>query len=318
LILGVPVTDEVMIINDDISPNAVMPITNDEESNDIMIMSSNVTATPRFSDDEEDDEDEYENRLSSHQISDHDYDDDDDDDILMINDESKTSTDIYNTSIIRANFPFDRLHSFINDHVQQLALSYSISTNRNKSSLLIQIYKKIASILSDKRLLILQTQANDPAGLISSYSMIKFEKTSDKFQSRLLTMFDEQTIVNGLLCLWLLRDSFQNRLLPTVRMFQSNKTNPTLENNFREISPQKLKRSIKQSPIYILFRLIKDDIAYQDIYIKLLQAMYFFQPELAYIFLYYLSIDIDDIKIAGEIFEKFSKDIIKLSSSHRK
>jgi hypothetical protein len=46
--------------------------------------------------------------------------------------------------------------------------------------------------------------------------------------------------------------------------------------------------------------------------------MYFFQPELAYIFLYYLSIDIDDIKIAGEIFEKFAKNIIKLSISYRK
>ncbi len=318
MILGVPVTDEVMLINDDISPNAVMPITNDEESNDIMIMSSNVTATPRFSDDEEEEDDEYENHLSSHKISGHDYDDDDDDNILMISDEIKTSMDIYNTNIIRANFPFDRFRSFINDHVQQLALSYSTSTNRNKSSILIQIYKKIASILSDKRPLILQTQANDPAGPISSYSMIKFEKTSDKFQSRLLTIFDEQTIVNSLLCLWLLRDSFQNRLLPSLRISQSNKTNSLLENNFRDISPQKFKRSIKQSPIYVLFRLIKDDISYRDVYIKLLQAMYFFQPELAYIFLYYLSIDIDDIKIAGEIFEKFAKDIIKLGSSHRK
>jgi len=309
-----------MIINDDISPNAVMPIINDEESNDIMIMSSNITSTPRFSDDEEDD-DEYENNLkSSNQILDDVYnnDDDDDDDILMINDETKISKDMYNTNIIRENFPFERFRLFINDHVQQLALSYSISTNRNKSSLLIQIYKKIASILSDKRLLILQTQAKDPPGSISSYSMIKFEKTSEKFQSRLLTIFDEQTIVNGLLCLWLLRDSFQNRLLPSLRISQLNKTNSTLENNFREISTQKLKRSIKQSSIYVLFRLIKDDISYQDVYIKLLQSMYFFQPELAYIFLYYLSIDIDDIKIAGEIFDKFAKNIIKLSSSHRK
>ncbi|CAF4354928.1 unnamed protein product, partial [Rotaria magnacalcarata] len=46
--------------------------------------------------------------------------------------------------------------------------------------------------------------------------------------------------------------------------------------------------------------------------------MYFFQPELAYIFLYYLSIDIDDSKTATEIFEKFAHNIIKLSSSHRK
>ncbi len=309
MISGVSGTDEVMIINDDINPNAAMPTENEEESNDIMIMSSNVTLTPRFSDDEEEEDDEYENRLTASKISDHDYDDDDDDDILLINDEAKALSDIYNTSIIRANFPFDRFRSFINDHVHQLVLSYTSPINRNKPSL-IQIYKSIISSLSDKRPLKFQIQANDPAGPISSYAMIKFEKTNEKFQSRLLTIFDEQTIVHGLLCLWLLRDSFQNRLLPSVRIFQ--------ENNFRDISPQKFKRSIKQSSIYILFRLIKDDIRYRNIYIKLLQAMYFFQPELAYILLYYLSVDVEDMKIAEEIFEKFSKDIIKLSSNHRK
>ena len=312
--LGIPENDEVMIINDDINPNAAMPVSNDEESNDIMIMSSNATAAPRFSDDEDDDE--YENHSNSHKISDHDY--DDDDEILMINDETKPLTDIYNTNIIRTNFPFERFRSYINENTQQLALSYSLSTNRNKSSLLTQIYKQIASILSDKRPLILQTQAIDPAGPISSYAMIKYEKTSEKFQSRLLTIFDEQTIVHGLLCLWLLKDSFQNRLLPTSRISPSDKNSLTLENNFREISPQKLKRSIKHSPLYALFQLIKDDVSNQVIYIKLLQSMYFFQPELAYIFLYYLSIDTDETKVAAEIFEKFAKNIIKLSSSHRK
>jgi hypothetical protein len=306
-----------MIINDDISPNAAMPMTNDEESNDIMIMSANVTSTPRFSDDEEDD-DEDENQSSSHQILDRNYDDDDDDDdMLMISDETKTS-DIYNTNITRTNFPFDRFRSFINERIHHLALSYSVSTNRNKSSLLIQIYKQIASSLSDKRPLILQTQATDPAGPISSYAMIKYEKTSDKFQSRLLTIFDQQTIVHGLLSLWLLRDSFQNRLVPSLRTLQSNRNNSMLEINFSEISPQKLKRSIKRLSITVLFRLIKDDIPNQDVYIKLVQIMYFFQPEVAYIFLYYLSIDIDDVKIAAEIFENFAKDIIKLSTSHRK
>ncbi|CAF1334453.1 unnamed protein product [Adineta steineri] len=310
-----PDNDDIMIINDDISPNAAMPATDDEVPSDIMIMSSNTAATPRFSDDEDDDDD-YENRLSSHKSLDQDY--DDDDDVLMISDETKTSTDIYNTNIIRSNFPFDRFRSYINEHIQQLSLSYSASTNRNKSSLLIQICKQIASTLSDKRLLTFQTQAIDPAGPITSYAMIKFEKTSEKFQSRLLTIFDEQTIVNGLLCLWLLRDSFPNRLLPSLRISQTNKTNSMLENNFREIPQQKLKRSIKQLSICVLFRLIKDDIPNQDVYIKLIQSMYFFQPEIAYIFLYYLSIDIDDVKMAADIFEKFAKDIIKLSTDHRK
>ncbi|CAF1239484.1 unnamed protein product [Rotaria sordida] len=312
--MSVPINDEVIVINDDNNPNAVMPVTMDEESNEIMIMSANTTASPRFSDDEEDD-DEYENNRISLKLSDHDY---DDEDILMINEETKTSLDTYNTNIIRTNFPFDRFRPYINDRVQQMSLSYSESINRNKSSLLIQIYKQIALSLSDKRPLILKTQANEPAGPINSYAMIKFEKTSDKFQSRLLTILDEQTIVNGLLCLWLLRDSFQNRLLPSLRISQSNKQNSMLENNFRDIPLQKLKRSIKQSSLYVLFRLIKDDISNQIVYIKLLQAMYFFQPELSYIFLYYLSIDIDDMKIAIELFEKFAHDIIKSSSNHRK
>jgi hypothetical protein len=317
LFSGISGDDEVMIINDDVNPNAAMPPSSEEEGNDIMIMSSNVTAAPRFSDDEEDDDD-YENHLNSHKIIDQDYDDDDDDEVLMINDDTKTLNDTYNTNILRTSFPFDRFRSYINEHIQQSAISYSLSINRNKSSLLMQIYKQIASSLSDKRPLILQTRATDPAGPISSYAMIKFEKTSEKFQSRLLTIFDEQTIVHGLLCLWLLRDSFQNRLLPSLRMVQSDKNSSSLENNFREISPQKLKRSIKQSSLYNLFRLIKDDNSYQDIYIKLLQSMYFFQPELAYILLYYLSIDTANTKIATEIFEKFAKDIIKLSTSHRK
>ncbi|CAF1567694.1 unnamed protein product [Rotaria magnacalcarata] len=311
---SVPMNDDIILINDDNNPNAAMPTTMDEESNDIMIMPANTIAVPRFSDDEEDD-DEYENRSSSLNRSDHDY---DDDDILMINEESKASVDIYNTNILRTDFPFDRFRSFINDRVQQMALAYSVSMNRNRFSLLTQIYKQIALSLSDKRPLILKTQASDPAGPISSYAMIKFEKGSDKFQARLLTMLDEQTIVNGLLCLWLLKDSFQNRLLPSLRVSQSNKNNSILENNFRDIPPQKLKRSIKQLPIFVLFRLIKDELQNQTVYIKLLQSMYFFQPELAYIFLYYLSIDIDDSKTATEIFEKFAHNIIKLSSSHRK
>ena len=61
-----------------------------------------------------------------------------------------------------------------------------------------------------------------------------------------------------------------------------------MSTNFHEITPEKLKRSIKKSPIYVLFRLIRDDRSNQIVYIKLLQAMYFFQPELAHIFLYYL------------------------------
>ncbi|CAF2609148.1 unnamed protein product [Rotaria sp. Silwood2] len=268
-ITSIPINDEVIVINDDSNPNAVMPITMDEESSDIMIMSANTTAAPRFSDDEEDD-DEYESHRSSLKISDHDY---DDEDILMINEEIKTSIDTYNTNIIRTNFPFDRFRSYIHDRVHQMALSYSVSINYNKSTLLTQIYKQIASSLSDKRPLIIKTQGNEPAEPINSYSMIKFEKTSDKFQSRLLTIFDEQTIVNGLLCLWLLRDSFQNRLLPLSRISQSNKQNSILENNFRDIQPQKLKRSLKQSSRYVLFRLIKDDLSNQIVYIKLLQAI---------------------------------------------
>ncbi|UJR27292.1 hypothetical protein I4U23_008587 [Adineta vaga] len=311
-----PINDEVITINDDINPNAAMPINNDEESNDIMIMSANATAAPRFSDDEDDDE--YENQLNSQKILDQGYDDDDDDDILMINDESKALNSVYNTNVSRTNFPFDRFRSFINDQLQQLALSYSISTNRNKTSLLVQICKQIVLSLSDKRPLVFQIQASDPAGPISSYAMIKYEKTSVKFQSRLLTIFDEQTIVHALLCLWIFRDSFHNRLLPSLRILQTNKNNSMLENDFRNISSQKLKRSIQQTSICVLFRCIKDDLQNQDVYIKLIQAMYFFQPELAYIFLYYLSIDIDDVKIAAEIFDKFAKEIIKLSSSHRK
>lgn len=290
-----------------------MPMLNDEEPTDL-IMSANITASPRFSDDEEED-DEYESRSHSLKISDHDY---DDEDILMISEDTKTYVDVYNTNIIRANFPFDRFRSFINDRIQQLALSYSESTNRNKSSLLIQIYKQMGLTLSDKRPLILKNQVTDPAGPISSYAMIKFERTTDKFQSRLLTILDEQTIVNGLLCLWLLRDSFQNRLLPSLRTSPSNKQSSILENNFRDITPSKLKRSIKQSPLCVLFRLIKDDPTNEKVYIKLLQAMYFFQPELAYIFLYYLSNEVEDTKIAAELFDKFAHEIIKLSSSHRK
>ena len=299
-----------------------MPTTNNDESSDIIIISSNITAsTSHFSDDEEDHDDEHENPSNSHKISDHVYNndgDDDDDDILMISEETKTSADVYNTNIIRANFPFDRFHSFINDHTQQMALSYSISINRNKSALLMQIYKQIASTLSGKRSLIVQKLASDSNESINSYSMHKYEKTSDKFQSRLLTIFDEQTIVNGLLCLWLLRDAFQNRLLPSLRIVQTNKSNSIFENNFRDIAPEKLKRSIKRSLIYVLFRLIKDDVRNQVIYIQLLQAMYFFQSELAYIYLYYLSIDVEDMKIAADIFDKFAHDIIKLNRSHRK
>ena len=151
--------------------------------------------------------------------------------------------------------------------------------------------------------------------------MIKFEKTSEKFQSRLLSMCDEQTVIYALLCLWLLRDNFINRLLPTARpsiSMDSITTNAVPEDTAREVSPQKLKRSIKQSPIYVLFRLLNDDSGNQDLYIKLLQAMYFFQPELAYIFLYYLSVDVPDTKIAASLFDMFARDIIKLSSSHRK
>ena len=315
------ISDDVMIINDDINPNTAMPSSNEEESNDLIIMSSNLPGTTsRFSDDEEEeeeDEDEYDNQISVQKFSDRNYDDDDDEDqILVINDETKASNDVYNTSIIRSSFPFERFRAYIPDHLQQLSLSYSMSTNRNRSNLLIQIYKKIIAGLSDKRPLILHIQANDPSGPISSYAMIKLERSSDKFQSRLLTMFDESTITHGLLSLWLIRDSFQNRLLPSLKTSQS--TNFLFENNFREIPPQKFKQSIKQSPINVLFRLTKDEISYQDVYIKLLQAMYFFQPELAYLFLYYLSIDVEDQKIAGEMFEKFAKEIIKLSSNHRK
>lgn len=315
---NMPISDEVMIINDDINPNTAMPSSNDEEeSNDLIIISSNLPGTTsRFSDDEED-EDEYDNRFHVQKLSDRNYDDDDDEDqILVINDETKASNDVYNTSVIRSSFPFERFRAFIPDHLQQLALSYSMSTNRNRSNLLIQIYKKIIAGLSDKRPLILHIQANDPSGPISSYAMIKLERSSDKFQSRLLTMFDQLTITHGLLSLWLVRDSFQNRLLPSLKT--SRLTNSLFENNFREIPPQKFKQSIKQSPINTLFRLTKDEITHQDVYIKLLQAMYFFQPELAYLFLYYLSIDVEDSKIAGEMFEKFAKEIIKLSSNHRK
>lgn len=312
--LAMPMNDEVVILNDDSNPNAIMPTTSDEESNDIMIIPSNTTSSPRFSDDEEDDDD-YENISNRLKISDHDY---DDYDILMINEETKSSMDTYNTNIFRNNFPFDQFHLFINERTQQLISLYSESTNRNKSTLLTQIYKQMASSLTDKRPLIIKTQVNDSDGLINSYAMTKFEKTSDKFQSRLLSIFDEQTIVHGLLCLWLLKDSFQNRLLPSLRVSQSNKMSSITEMNFREIAPQNLKRQIKQSSLYVLCRLIKDDLSNQTVYMKLLQAMYFFQPELAYTFLYYLSIDIDDLKVAADLFEKFAHDIIKLSSSHRK
>ena len=315
--------DEIMIINDDINPNAMMPNTTDDESNDILIGSENQTTASRFSDDEDDDDED--NRLHVSKsverpftTNNNDDDDDDDDDVLLINDDNKLSSDIYNTNIVTKIFPFDRFHGFIPEQLQQLAYTYLNSTNRNKSSILIQIYKKISSILSEKRPLILQNQAIDPSGPIGSYSMSKFEKTSDKFQSRLLTFFDEQTIVIGIYCLWLLRDSFSNRLLPTTRITQNNQINSVNDNNFRDISPVKFKRSAKQVPIYSLFRMIKDDPTNQDIYIKLLQSMFFFQSEVAYIFLYYLSIDIDDIQLAGDIFEKFAKDIIKLSTSFRK
>lgn len=316
---NISISDDVMIINDDINPNTAMPSSNDDESNDLIIISTNSSGTTsRFSDDEEEDDDDYDNRNNVQKLSDRNYDDDDDDDdqMLVINDDTKMSSDIYNTSLIRSTFPFERFRGFISDHLQQLALSYSMSTNRNRSTLLIQIYKKIIAGLSDKRPLILHIQANDPPGPISSYAMIKLERSSEKFQSRLLTMFDESTIIHGLLSLWLVRESFQNRLLPSLKASRS--TNSLLENNFREIPPQKFKQSIKQSAINTLFRLTKEEIPFQDVYIKLLQAMYFFQPELAYLFLYYLSIDVEDSKMAGEIFEKFAKEIIKLSSSHRK
>ena len=309
--------DEIMIINDDVSPNAAMPPSVDEESNEIMIISSTNTATPRFSDDEEDEDDEYASRSRRTTLLDHDY---EDDDMLMITDDVKPSTDTYSTSILRIDFPFDRFRSMISERIQQLAISYASSTNQNRSTQLVQIYKQIASSLSDKRPLVI-IQPVDPAGPIASFAMIKFEKTSEKFQSRLLSMCDEQTVIYALLCLWLLRDSFINRLLPTVRpsiSMDSTTTNAVPENTAREVSPQKLKRSIKQSPLYVLFRLMNDDPGNQDLYIKLLQAMYFFQPELAYIFLYYLSVDVPDVKIAASLFDMFARDIIKLSSSHRK
>ena len=306
-----------MIINDDVSPNAAMPSSLDEESNDIMIMSSNVTAAPRFSDDEEDEDDEYVTSSRRTTLLDHDY---EDDDMLMITDDVKPSTDTYSTSILRLDFPFDRFRAMINERIQQLAIAYASSTNQNRSTQLVQIYKHIASSLSDKRPLVI-IQPVDPAGPIASFAMIKFERTSEKFQSRLLTMCDEHTVIYALLCLWLLRDSFVNRLVPTVRpsiSMDSTTTNAMPDDTTRDVSPQKLKRSIKQSPVYVLFRLMKEDAGNQELYIKLLQAMYFFQPELAHMFLYYLSVDVSDTKVAAGLFDAFAKDIIKLSSSHRK
>ena len=301
-----------MIVNDDVSPNAAMPLSAEDESNDIMIMSANPPASSRFSDDEDDD-DGYENRSHRNQMSDHDY---DDEDVLMINDEAKQPADIYNISITRSVFPFDRFRPFINEHIQHLAMSYS-SSHQNKFSLLDQIFKQISSSLSAKRPLLI-VQPSEPAGPISSFALTKFEKSSEKFQSRLLANFDEQTIVNGLLCLWLLRDAFQNRVLPSNRISKSTESNGTTDDNVRELSPQKLKRSIKQSPVCVLFRLIREDRTNHEIYTKLLQSMFFFQPELASMYLYYLSIKVPDLKAAAELFDKFAKDIIKLSTSHRK
>jgi hypothetical protein len=291
-----------------------MPINDDDESRDIMITSVKTPATPRFSDDEEDDDD-YEHQSIRTKLLDHDY--DDDDEMPFINDESKLSADIYNISILQAHFPFDRFRTFINERTQHLVISYSSSNQQNKSSLLIQIYKQIVLLLSDKRPLVI-IQPSDPAGPISSFSMMKFERHSEKFQSRLLSIFDEQTIVHSLLCLWLVRDIFYNRFLPSIRVLKSNSIDTNFDQLTRDLSPQKLKRSIKQSPMCIFFRLIKDDRNHQDIYIKLLQAMYFFQPELASIFLYYLSVEVTETKVAADLFDRFAKDIIKLSSSHRK
>lgn len=303
-----------MIINDDTNPNAAMPLSADDDSSEVMILSSNATAAPRFSDDEDDDD--YDSQLKLQKAYEHDY--DDDDDVLMITEDTKATNDLYTTNLSRTSFPFDRFRSFINEHVHQLAVSYSVSTSRNKSSLSTQICKQIVSSLSDKRPLILHTQASDPAGPISSYAMSKHEKTSEKFQSRLLTILDEQTIVHGLLCLWLFRDSFPNRLLPSPRISQTDQNNSMLENDFRNIPAHKLKRSVQNLSVCALLRGLKDDSSNPDVYIKLLQAMYFFQPELAYVLLYYLSIDVSDLKMAAELFERFARDIIKLSSSYRK
>lgn len=87
----------------------------------------------------------------------------------------------------------------------------------------------------------MKIQSNDSDGSMNSYAITKFEKTSDKSQSRLLTIFDEQTIAHELLCLWLLEDSFQNRLLLSLRISQSNKISRIIEMNFREIAPCNLK-----------------------------------------------------------------------------
>ena len=302
-----------MLVNDDVSPNAAMPSDGDDESNDVLIMPANPPATSRFSDDE--DEDEYENRSNRNQQLEPDY--DDDEDVLLINDETKPPADIYNISIIRPYFPFDRFRPFINERVQHLAMSYSSASNQNKSSLLVQIYKQICSSLSEKRPLVI-IQPSEPAGPISSFALGKYERSSEKFQSRLLANFDEHTIVNGLLCLWLLRDAFQNRVLPSNRVSKSTESTVTTDDNVRELPPQQLKRSIKQSPVCVLFRLIREDRVNQEVYTKLLQTMFFFQPELASMYLYYLSIDVPDLKLAAELFDKFAKEIIKLSTSYRK
>lgn len=304
--------DEVIPINDDTSPNAAMPPTLviDEESEELMHIHPITSSNPaRFSDDEDDEQ--YDPQLNRKKIFDP---DDNDQEVLLITDENKTSTDLYNISLLRAQFPFERFRSEIHERTQTLAMSYSTASQSTKNSIITQIFEHIASTLSDKRPLVLP-QPIDPAGPISSFSMSKFDRHTEKFQSRLLAIFDEQTIIHALLCLWLLRETLNNRFLPLNRSSNGDGTETV---NLKDLSPQKLHRSLKQSPICILFRLIKDDRTNQDVYIKLLQAMYFFQPELASFFLCYLSIDVPDTKIAGELFEKFAVDIIKLSTSHRK
>lgn len=281
------------------------------ENPELVIVDPTTTVeSPKFSDDEGDDEDTHEHPSRLRTILQRSY---DDDDMLMISDETKPSNQLYSVSTLRNEFPFERFRSIIHEKTKNLALSYFTCTNSKKPTLLTQIFKQIASTLPDKRPLII-VQPTDPARPIASFAMNKLERTSDKFQSRLLTMFDEATIIHGLLCLNLLRDSLFNRYLP-LRNDGGSLSN--FDESSREYSPQKLKRSIQNQPVFVLFRLIKDDRNQQDIYNRILQTMFFFQPELASNYLYYLSIEISDNKIAAELFEKFTNEIIKLSSSHR-
>ncbi|CAF0885674.1 unnamed protein product, partial [Didymodactylos carnosus] len=331
MLSGIPVNEE-SVMNDDISPNAMMPPRSEheknEEDNDVMMLQPVRSPTAgRFSDDDEDEDSSNSNTKISK--TNDEYDDDDDTNDDMIIDPSSTIENergLYSISLTRDTFPFQQFRlTFITEKCVHLATTYLHAPSiRMKCSLIEQLYNEI--VTSDGKMFQLgvRTIEKNNGGIQQensiSYSMIKYDKYSDKFQTKLLSLFQEKLIVNGLMCLYLLRAFFVNRLLPNKTQLQTSATVLSKENNLT-YSPKKLQRTLKTSPVYVLFQLIlTNDDQKQEYFIRLLQAMYYFQSEIAYYFLYYLAVEqhAKPIEDLAKIYEKFSYDIIKLNCNQRK